>query len=101
MNKISTIVLLGILSLCLNGFSLTVDAAQYPTIQVFGNLDKPEDVPTETDVETHTFEEKQTIIKESSLPKTGENRNFKLIILGFIIIMCWMIYFYQQKNKHT
>ncbi|HEL8265323.1 TPA: hypothetical protein U0C96_002835, partial [Listeria monocytogenes] len=72
MRKRSMFVLLSMLSLCLTIKPLAVNASQNSSILVTGNLDKVEQTTSEIPKEKEKLKEKQTIIKESNLPKTGE-----------------------------
>ncbi|HCD1404658.1 TPA: hypothetical protein M9309_002855, partial [Listeria monocytogenes] len=71
MRKRSMFVLLSMLSLCLTIKPLAVNASQNSSILVTGNLDKVEQTTSEIPKEKEKLKEKQTIIKESNLPKTG------------------------------
>ncbi|EAE3692065.1 LPXTG cell wall anchor domain-containing protein, partial [Listeria monocytogenes] len=93
MRKRSMFVLLSMLSLCLTIKPLAVNASQNSSILVTGNLDKVEQTTSEIPKEKEKLKEKQTIIKESNLPKTGEMIDEKIIILGCLIIGITIIVF--------
>ncbi|MEG7767952.1 LPXTG cell wall anchor domain-containing protein [Listeria monocytogenes] len=101
MRKRSMFVLLSMLSLCLTIKPLAVNASQNSSILVTGNLDKVEQTTSEIPKEKEKLKEKQTIIKESNLPKTGEMIEEKIIILGCLIIGITIIVFVYKRKKTT
>ncbi|MCH5002094.1 LPXTG cell wall anchor domain-containing protein [Listeria monocytogenes] len=101
MRKRSMFVLLSMLSLCLTIKPLAVNASQNSSILVTGNLDKVEQTTSEIPKEKEKLKEKQTIIKESNLPKTGEMIDEKIIILGCLIIGITIIVFVYKRKKTT
>lgn len=92
-------VLLSMLSLCLTIKPLAVNASQNSSILVTGNLDKVEQTTSEIPKEKEKLKEKQTIIKESNLPKTGEMIDEKIIILGCLIIGITIIVFVYKRKE--
>ncbi|EAC3466951.1 TPA_asm: cell surface protein [Listeria monocytogenes] len=99
MRKRSMFVLLSMLSLCLTIKPLAVNASQNSSILVTGNLDKVEQTTSEIPKEKEKLKEKQTIIKESNLPKTGEMIDEKIIILGCLIIGITIIVFVYKRKE--
>ncbi|MCG3305899.1 LPXTG cell wall anchor domain-containing protein [Listeria monocytogenes] len=87
------------LSLCLTIKPLAVNASQNSSILVTGNLDKVEQTTSEIPKEKEKLKEKQTIIKESNLPKTGEMIDEKIIILGCLIIGITIIVFVYKRKE--
>ncbi|MGG5336352.1 LPXTG cell wall anchor domain-containing protein [Enterococcus sp. AZ154] len=101
MKKLSVFVLLSIFSLYLIIKPLAVEASHFSSIPVKGNLDKTEQTTSEKTKEKEKLIEKQTIIKETSLPKTGENVDDKIFILGCLVTGITMIVILYKQKKTT
>lgn len=101
MRKRSMFVLLSMLSLCLVIKPLAVHANHNSSILVTGNLDKVEQTTSELPKEKEKLKEKQTIIIESNLPKTGEIIDEKVTILGCLIIGFTLIVILYKRKKTT
>lgn len=101
MRKITMFVLLSIFSLCLAIKPLAVDASQLSSIPVTGNLDKVEQTTSEKIKEKEKLNEKQTIIKETTLPKTGETVDDKIFILGCLVMGVTIIVGLYKQKKTT
>ncbi|EOC9190085.1 LPXTG cell wall anchor domain-containing protein [Listeria monocytogenes] len=101
MRKINMFVLLSIFSLCLTIKPLPVDASHNSSIPVTGNLDKVEQTTSEISKEKEKLKEKQTIVKETALPKTGEKVDDKVFILGCLVMGITIIVFLYKRKKTT
>ena len=101
MRKISMFVLLSIFSLCMMIKPLAVDASQFSSIPVTGNLDKVEQTISEITKEKDKLTEKQTIIKKTALPKTGEKVEDRIFILGCLIIGITIVLNLYKRKKTT
>lgn len=99
MRKISMLVLLSIISLCLAIKPLGVYASQFSSIPVTGNLDRVEQTTPEKPKEKEKLKEKQTIIKETVLPKTGEKVDDKIFISGCLIMGIIVIVILYKRKK--
>ncbi|HFK2761780.1 TPA: LPXTG cell wall anchor domain-containing protein [Enterococcus faecalis] len=101
MKKISMLVLLSIFSLCLTIKPLGVYASQFSSIPVTGNLDKIEQITSEKPKEKEKLKEKQTIIKETALPKTGEKVDDRIFILGCLVMGITIVMILYKRKKTT
>ena len=101
MKKISMLVLLSIFSLCLTIKPLDVYASQFSSIPATGNLDKIEQTTSEEPKEKEKLTEKQTIIKETALPKTGEKVDDRIFILGCLVMGITIVIVLYKRKKTT
>lgn len=100
MRKISMLVLLSIFSLCLTIQPLGVYASQFSSIPVTGKLDRVEQTTSEKEKEKENLKEKQTIIKKTGLPKTGEKVDDKIFILGCLVMgITIIVILYKKKDN--
>ncbi|EOH8749232.1 LPXTG cell wall anchor domain-containing protein [Enterococcus faecalis] len=101
MKKISMLVLLSIFSLCLTIKPLDVYASQFSSIPATGNLDKIEQTTSKEPKEKEKLTEKQTIIKETALPKTGEKVDDRIFILGCLVMGITIVIVLYKRKKTT
>lgn len=103
MKKISMLVLLSIFSLCLTIKPLDGYASQFSSIPATGNLDKIEQTTSEKpkEKEKEKLKEKQTIIKETVLPKTGGKVDDRIFILGCLVMGITMVMVLYKRKKTT
>ncbi|HGM4083177.1 TPA: LPXTG cell wall anchor domain-containing protein [Listeria monocytogenes] len=98
MRKISMFVLLSIFSLCLTIKPLTVDASHTSSVPITGNLDKVEQTTSENPKEKEILTEKQTIVKETVLPKTGDKSLCYLSLMGILLLLSGLVVMYRKSK---
>lgn len=101
MIKISKVLILGIFSLYLFSSTLEVNASQDTPVQVTGYLDKDSELNISESYEISSKEEKQTILSDGNLPKTGEITGSKYLALGGIFTVFSILIFLLKRKKTT